>query len=168
MTTLIECRVNPWTVPHFGDDCEALLTDYPTRFDFMLADYNGDNVIDETDVAFWNDSGAMLARQDELLFVDPKSYDIWADIDSTQYIFAFDDKGVIYFQVPPEFMSITVNMRSLENTWTEQRSALTELRPTLEQYCTEYSDTVNVFKLGEIYQNLRKRLDYLERTYIRM
>lgn len=168
MTTLIQCKVNPWTVPHFGDDCEALLTAMPTRFDFMLADYNGDNVIDEEDVRFWHNSGAMLARQDELLFVDPQNYGIWAEFDSDQRIFAFGVDETLFFQMPPEFMSIMVNLRGLEDQWLDADSTFEELRPGMVEQLERYSDTVNVFKLSELYENLRNRLDYLERTYIRM
>ena len=59
---LIECRVPPFTVPHFLIDGSTTQLEFPTKLDYLIADLDGDGVITQGDLDNASDVSLVMER----------------------------------------------------------------------------------------------------------
>ncbi len=187
MTQEIHCTCPPFLVPHFvipeivGDDAISYL-EFPRKWDFIVADIDGDGTISEADRERWKSPDDVLLR---LAALDQKSgdvkleiweqdwwhngLDVYCTIDDQDKQLTWNDEWELQLTLPPEYIELEIqllylglNLNRFAQIYTDTESQIDAVYDELE------NNTMELFKQSAKWLTLRKRLSHLENTYVRL
>lgn len=191
MTALsIQCKIYPFQVPHFTLTNGAIMYGFPTKADFLIADIDGDGVITDADAALWSDALSVDMRLMELVDLAHPDHN-----PNDDFPFIWDDtwwqtESVRIWCI---FDGIEVTLSWMKDTWQLALvlpSAMIELQtslvllgsnqPRFVRFAKENNDIINRFTdelknhtmewfmTTPTYQELARRIDHVNRTYVRL
>ena len=191
---LIECRVPPFTVPHFLIDGSPTQLEFPTKLDYLIADLDGDGIITQGDVDNASDELLVMNRCSTLMSfaaedddtVDEESDEnetmnelveatwwhdnnevkVWCTLNNTPTALLWQEGSwQVQLSLPSEYFALQTVLTFLDVNQKRFREAIATFRPQIQQ--TQQDVYHNVTNAGTI-RNLERRLNHVARTYVRL
>ena len=179
--------VLPFRVPHFTID-GSTLTYFPTKADFIIADFDGDGKITEADAELWNDTFAFENRLMELVDLAHPDYDpedtfpfiweeewwkddsvrIWATIENTEVTLSWEkDTWLLALELPKAMIDLQMTLLFIGMNQQRFREVAVNSVQTIRPD-NVLKQAAKWFTSSSLYKGLVSRLEYLYRTYIRL
>lgn len=181
---VIECKVVPFTIPSFTAEGASDLHVFPTKLDCLVADIDGNNVIDDADVALWSDPDAVCRRWSELenriegdtaplesqAWWKGSDVIVYCRIDNldTDLTWNEKEKYALRLIVPPELMDLQATVMYLYHKQIQFARDLLAYIPHINGVYDELYSNPKIFTLSDTYKDLKQRIDHLESTYVRL
>ena len=174
----------PFSVPHFLEDGSLSFSEFPCKWDFIIADVDKDGEVSELDRTEWTNKWKIAQHMDSLRITseDGKTdLEIWEQdwweeglrvymiLDDKETTLTWNDNWQLNLELPPQYIELEVqllylglNQNRFQNILEETDKLITRIETDLDE------NTMELFKQTPTWQNLKERLDHVYRTYVRL
>ena len=177
----IDCALPPFQIPHFVKTAVVLYTEFPRKYDFLIADIDGNGTITTEDQALWSNYTKVKERLKQLSTMFPFAKDTplakdtwWRDpnivvtttFDSESVSLPWNDDWTLKFTLPKEYADLQMTLMFLAANQPRFLNEIENVRKNVNDVLQSLQTTgVDLLPEG---QRMRDRLEHVYRTYRRL